>query len=358
MPKASTSTADNKFVLVNAVTKVVTELDGTASAHEFKDFASAYATIGGAFQKLGGCEAIILPPTGDPINARNTPKENHAEEVLLMKESEIKTKAAFVILEPCHSKRYPGHECQAFFKPAGKTLKGKTCKFLPSEAVTPIFFLEAQPAKGQSSDQISALRRLSTEDARNAVANAAGPPWGTALMPLKSDKTWIIEGQQYMGAAEIVFFLKKGVTPKGVGKLSFADWNPDGVKKEDKVAAVIVENVKLLMGEGGSTPSTSALQGLTGPSQTSTAKDEDEPGFEDGTGEEKEQEDEEEDADEEPGDELEEDEGEEEEDGDVEDEDVAEEPEEDAEEEEGEQEYDEGENQEELTNGVAHLAVE
>jgi hypothetical protein len=228
----------NQFILVNVVTGSITDIDkNPLTALKFNSFQRQYDTLRKILKGKGGCEAAIINGDDRTSYARNKPQEEHGEENLFLQANatSLNIKAALIIIEPCYGGRYPGHNCQEFFR-AGRKLDRQVRKFNPFATNTPIFFLESQPLRGNTSDRSRALARMSTPAAQEWLANAGGPAWGTPISP-PGKNSYEIEGQKFMEADDIYAILRKY-------RLTFSQWNPTGCEQD------VVDDVKALFGGG------------------------------------------------------------------------------------------------------------
>lgn len=230
--------ANPSFLLVNVVTREVTDIDKNPTRFRFADFLPQYDLLRREFKAQGGCEAVILEANDKLSYNRNTPQGAHAEENLFLtaNATTLSIKGALIVIEPCYDKRYPGHACQEFFRPAGRKYPrsgsdGVVRKFNALGPNTPIFFLESQPLRGNTSDQSRALARMSKPAAQERLANAGGPQFGIPLRPVAKGGLWKIEGQEFMAAVDILAVLKSN-------KIDVKTWNSAGCADD------VVEDVK------------------------------------------------------------------------------------------------------------------
>lgn len=206
----------NRFILINAAARTITDLDNNPIPNlQVGSFQRTYDALTREMKSQGGCEAAFELPGPTYLRARNSPMAAHAEENILdlagagigpAGTKRILITAALINIEPCHHGRYPGHNCQSFFRPGGRLYKGLTCDFVPGQADTPIFFTEGQPAQGATSTMSRALVRMSAADAHTYLANLGAPQWGAAMQNLKTRK-WVVAGQEFMFANEVAEFL-------------------------------------------------------------------------------------------------------------------------------------------------------
>lgn len=204
-----------------------------------KSFKVEFDAINGQMKSQGGCECVVAFDSGNETSdlerIRNIPQDLHAEEALFVqnKATEIRVFSMLISLEPCRNDaddkpRYPGHLCIDLFSPKGREVKfstgKKTCKFVPMHRNTPIFFLEAQPARGKTSTVSSKLARMQDGDAHDEIAKVGGIRIGTPLQNLSTLK-WQIEGQEFLSDKTIEDILKKA-------KIKPGDWTG---RKGDKV---------------------------------------------------------------------------------------------------------------------------
>ena len=123
-----------------------------------------------ALRANGRCELIVqyLDPASNVKTIEhfdNVPREHHAEEEVFHRlgHKNIQVYSMLISLEPCHSGRYPGHRCIDFFNETGRILihgrRPISHRFIPHQKYTPIFYVESQTAKGQSSLTISRMRK-------------------------------------------------------------------------------------------------------------------------------------------------------------------------------------------------------
>jgi hypothetical protein len=255
--KAKTTTPDpskkansNDFVLVDVWARKVLDWNHdplkTPDAPSFGSFQAIYSKLWtGLKAQEGGCQAVLIDSTGQLSYARNTSRWSdsedagqHSEETLFLqaKAESFKVKGILITIEPCYradgKQRYPGHECQAFFR-GGRKLPspdGPLRSFDPFVAYTPIFFLESQPLRQQSSTTSRFLKGLPSSEVMEWLAGAAGPAFGTVIKPLgkpgrPADPRSQIIGQEYMEAAAIYTALTGDRYDRNCIK-SFSEWNP------------------------------------------------------------------------------------------------------------------------------------
>lgn len=234
----------NIFVLVDVLQRRVLDWNHKPLATPaFGSFQQIYSTlVTGLKAKAGGCQAVLMDSEGKLIFARNTSGWSddatvgqHSEETLFINENvdTFLVQAIIITIEPCYKdatgQRYPGHECQAFFR-GGRKLPAKDGPlrtFKPATAYTPIFFLELQPARQQTSTTSRYLRGLPPSQAMDWLIGAAGPVFGTVLKQLGkgADAKSQVTGQEYMEAADIYAKLTGDRFDRNCIKV-FTDWNP------------------------------------------------------------------------------------------------------------------------------------
>jgi hypothetical protein len=241
----SNQASANDFVLVDVLQRRVLDWDhrplSGAGAPAFKSFQQIYSKlVTGLKAKAGGCQAVLLDTMGNMVFARNTSGRSdsatagqHSEETIFTQENvnSFLVQGIIITIEPCYKdakgQRYPGHECQAFFR-GGRNLparSGPLRSFKPASAYTPIFFLELQPSRDQTSTTSRLLGGLPPSQAIEWLTGAAGPAFGTVLRPLGKGAKQGVEviGQEYMEPADIYSKLTRNPYDRIKG---FTDWNP------------------------------------------------------------------------------------------------------------------------------------
>ncbi|KAK0710584.1 hypothetical protein B0H67DRAFT_583024 [Lasiosphaeris hirsuta] len=237
----------HRFVLIHCSMQKVTDLDGNViGGLQIGSFQRAYDALTREMKSQGGCEAVfeLLGPAY--LRARNSPMAEHAEENILdaagpgigpAGTKRILINSALINIEPCHDNRYPGHNCQSFFRSAGRLYKNLNCGFVPGQADTPIFYTEAQPPAGSTSTMSRTLMRMSAPDAKFYLANLGTAMWGAPLQNLTT-KTWSVAGQRYMFANEIAVFLNKFA-------IKFSTWDSTDGGFDAAFIANVQSNTKL-----------------------------------------------------------------------------------------------------------------
>lgn len=132
--------SSNDFVLVNIWARQVLDWDHkplkTPGAPSFGSFQQIYSKLcTGLKSQQGGCQAVLMDSTGQLSYARNTSgwadsetARQHSEETLFLQSGveSFNVKAILITIKPCYKdsirQRYPGHECQAFFRDGRKLL--------------------------------------------------------------------------------------------------------------------------------------------------------------------------------------------------------------------------------------------
>jgi hypothetical protein len=279
--KAQSKGSSKDFVLVDVLARKVLDWNHkplkTPGAPKFGDLQPMYNKLwAGVRTQEGGCQAVLMNSTGQLSYARNTSgwsdsddAGRHSEEALLLntEEASIIIQGILITIEPCYNAdgllRYPGHECQAFFR-GGRPLpspNGPHRSFTPFLAYTPIFFLELQPLREQSSTTSRFLKGLPPSGAIEWLANAAGPRFGTVLKPLSDnakDPGYQVAGQEYMEAADIYTALIGTGRGDIYSAKSFGEWNPTTCDHAVQVA------VKQLF-SSGATPKTASQSPASNP---------------------------------------------------------------------------------------------